>query len=101
MRNERQTRNLATRLFQQKQAWRRALAALSFPRKILLLVQLQHTASEVSSVARRNRPRPWRLNALGLSERALTQAYRRQKHESAAEVAATRASRRRTPRLDG
>ena len=40
------------------------------------------------------------LNAPVLSERALLGAYRRQKGEAAVESAATRASRRRTPRFD-
>ena len=40
------------------------------------------------------------LNAPVLSERALLRAYRRQTKESATEIAATRASRRRAPRFD-
>lgn len=40
------------------------------------------------------------LNAPAVSARALTRAYRRQKPEAATESAATRASRRRTPRFD-
>lgn len=40
------------------------------------------------------------LNAPVLSEQSLTRAYRRQKNEAATESAATRASRRRTPRFD-
>ena len=40
------------------------------------------------------------LNAPVLPERALLKAYRRQKSEAATEAAATRASRRRTPRFD-
>ena len=40
------------------------------------------------------------LNAPALSERALSRAYRRQKNDTAAETAATRASRRRSPRYD-
>jgi len=40
------------------------------------------------------------LNAPVVSERALRRAYQRQKQEAAPETAATRASRRRTPRFD-
>ena len=40
------------------------------------------------------------LNAPVLPERALLKAYRRQKSEAVTEAAATRASRRRTPRFD-
>jgi putative addiction module CopG family antidote len=40
------------------------------------------------------------LNAPVLSERVLSRAYRRQKTETATEVLATRASRRRKPRFD-
>ena len=58
---ERQTQKLARRLFRQKRVRRRTLAALSFPQKISLLLRLQHTASEISSVARRNRTRPWKV----------------------------------------
>ena len=61
MRIERQTQRLARRLFRQKRARRRALAALSFPRKISILVQLQRTASEISFVTRRKPLRPWKL----------------------------------------
>ena len=58
---EQQTLKLAQRLFQQKRARRRALAALSFPEKISLLVRLQHIASDVRTVARRNTPHPWKI----------------------------------------
>ena len=40
------------------------------------------------------------LNAPTVSEPAMLRAYRRQKKESAVEIAATRASRRRRPRFD-
>jgi antitoxin ParD1/3/4 len=40
------------------------------------------------------------LNAPALSEKTLMRAYRGQKNEVAAEVAAVRRSRRRTPRFD-
>jgi antitoxin ParD1/3/4 len=40
------------------------------------------------------------LNAPAASERALLRAYRKQKGEAATEAAASRASRRRTPRFD-
>jgi putative addiction module CopG family antidote len=40
------------------------------------------------------------LNAPVLPEQTLLRAYRRQKNEAAMETAATRASRRRTPRFD-
>ena len=40
------------------------------------------------------------LNAPPVSERALLRAYRKQKNEAAHEAAATRASRRRSPRFD-
>jgi hypothetical protein len=58
---EHQTRNLAQRLFRQKRARRRALAALSFPEKISLLVRLQHIASDIRTVARRKTPPPWKI----------------------------------------
>jgi len=40
------------------------------------------------------------LNAPVLTERALLRAYRHQKNEVSTETAATRSSRRRTPRFD-
>ena len=40
------------------------------------------------------------LNAPLVSERVLLKAYRKQKNEGASESAATRASRRRSPRFD-
>lgn len=40
------------------------------------------------------------LNAPASSEQTLRRAYRRQKNEVTAEIAATRASRRRKPRFD-
>ena len=58
---EQGTHQLASRLFRQKRARRRALAALSFPEKIAVLIRLQHAASAISSVARHQRVRPWKL----------------------------------------
>ncbi len=40
------------------------------------------------------------LNSPVISDRALLRAYRRQKNEAATEVAATRASRRRSPQFN-
>lgn len=40
------------------------------------------------------------LNSPVISDRALLRAYRRQKNEATAEIAAVRASRRRSPRFN-
>ena len=58
---KRQVRELASRAFRQKRARRRALAALSFSRKISLLVRLQHAASEVSRAYGKKRTSPWKI----------------------------------------
>jgi hypothetical protein len=56
-----QSARLAKRLFIAKQARRRALASLSFPEKISILLQLQKIAAEVRSAAGRAGPSPWKL----------------------------------------
>jgi hypothetical protein len=61
MKTDRQTQALAARVFRQKRARRRALAALSFPAKISVLVQLQQMASEVQTAAGRNYRTAWNL----------------------------------------
>jgi len=52
---------MSERLFHQKRQRRRGLAALSFERKIALLIQLQHMASEIDGVVRGVRRTPWKI----------------------------------------
>jgi len=57
-----QSAKLAQRLFHAKQARRRALASLSFPEKISILLRLQEIAAEVRTAAGRAGPSPWKLS---------------------------------------
>jgi hypothetical protein len=61
MKIDRQTQELAERLFRQKRARRRALAALPVSKKISVLIQLQRMASEVQAAAGRSPRHPWKL----------------------------------------
>ena len=52
---------IAGESFRQKQERRRTLAALSFEKKIVLLVRLQRMASEINAVVRGTARRPWKI----------------------------------------
>jgi hypothetical protein len=57
---EPQNLRIARRLFRAKRSRRRALAALSFPEKINILIRLQTLAREVYSATGRACPPPWK-----------------------------------------